>query len=83
ALAVPAGAVAAIGLERSLTAWNDELGLLPWGLSRILGITVYLDIPAGSAAVAAGIGAGILVSGLLLALIPSRTRTPREVSAAA
>ena len=37
--------VTAIGLERALTAWNDELALLPWGLSRILGITVFLDIP--------------------------------------
>ena len=25
------------------------MGLLPWGLARILGITVYLDIPADTA----------------------------------
>ena len=31
-------------------SWNDEMGLLPWGLARILGITVYLDIPADTAA---------------------------------
>ena len=32
------------------------MGLLPWGLSRILGITVYLDIPADTAWSAAGGG---------------------------
>ncbi|MFC7485106.1 hypothetical protein ACFQX7_40615 [Luedemannella flava] len=36
--------VATIGLERALTVWNDQLALLPWGLSRILGITVHLGI---------------------------------------
>ncbi|MFW8745922.1 hypothetical protein, partial [Mesorhizobium japonicum] len=30
--------VGAIGLERAVTVWNDQMGLLPWGLSRILGI---------------------------------------------
>ena len=37
--------VAVIGLEPALTAWNDQMALLPWGLSRILGITTYLGIP--------------------------------------
>ena len=63
-LAVPASVVALVGLERALTAWNDQLGLLPWGLSRILGITVYLGIPAGTAWWAAGVGALLLVAGL-------------------
>ncbi len=71
-LAVPASVVALVGLERALTAWNDQLGLLPWGLSRILGITVYLGIPAGTAWWAAGVGALLLVAGLLLALFPRR-----------
>ena len=44
-LAIPAVVVAVVGLETALTVWNDEMGLLPWGLARILGITVYLDIP--------------------------------------
>ena len=48
-LAIPATVVAAIGLETALSAWNDEMGLLPWGLARILGITVYLEIPADTA----------------------------------
>lgn len=36
---------AVFGLERMLTAINDEMVVLPPGLSRILGITVHLDIP--------------------------------------
>ena len=67
-LALPASAVALVGLERALTAWNDQVGLLPWGLSRILGITVYLGIPADTAWWAAALGAVVLVVGLLLAL---------------
>ena len=40
------GLVPAIfGLEHMLTAINDEMVVLPPGLSRILGITVHLDIP--------------------------------------
>jgi hypothetical protein len=77
-LAVPATVVALVGLERALTAWNDQLGLLPWGLSRILGITVYLGIPADTAWWAAGMGAVLLVVGLLLAL-PGRRRTELPV----
>lgn len=68
ALAVPAAVVAGVGLERALTTWNDELGLLPWGLSRILGITVYLDVPAAGAAVAAGAGVVLALAGGILAL---------------
>ena len=67
-LAVPAAAVAVIGLEQALTLWNDQMGLLPWGLSRILGITVYLDIPASSALYAAIAGVGLCALGLLLAV---------------
>ena len=67
-LALPALAVALIGLEAALTAWNDEMGLLPWGLARILGITVYLDIPSATAWAAAGFGLAIALVGVLLAL---------------
>ena len=66
-LAVPASVIGLVGLERALTAWNDQVGLLPWGLSRILGITVYLGIPGDTAWWAAGLGAVLLVVGLLLA----------------
>ena len=67
-LAIPAGIVAAIGLENALTVWNDQMGLLPWGLARILGITVYLDIPADTAMWAAVFGLVIAAIGLLLAI---------------
>jgi hypothetical protein len=67
-LAIPAFIVAAIGLETSLTAWNDGMGLLPWGLSRILGITVYLDIPAETAVFAGIFGLVVAVIGVLLAI---------------
>ena len=72
-LAAPALVVGAVGLERALTLWNDEMGLLPWGLARILGITTYLEIPASTPWVAAGAGAVLLVIGVLLAL-PWRRR---------
>lgn len=35
-----------IGLERSLTVLNNELLVLPAGLSKIMGITTHLGIPA-------------------------------------
>ena len=65
-LAVLAGLVAWIGPERALTVWNDQMALLPWGLSRILGITVYLGIPTGLAGWAAGVGVVLAAVGLLL-----------------
>jgi hypothetical protein len=74
-LAIPAAVVGIVGLERALTAWNDELGLLPWGLSRILGITVYLDIPAATPWYAAAAGALVAVVGAALAL-PRRSPRP-------
>jgi hypothetical protein len=78
-LAVPAAAVGVIGLEQALTVWNDQLGLLPWGLARILGITTYLEIPDATAWWAAAFGAVLLAVGLLLALARQRTRsTPIE-----
>lgn len=63
-LALIGGFVALVGLEQALTVWNDQLGLLPWGLSRILGITVYLEIPPESAVVAAVAGVVLFAAGL-------------------
>lgn len=71
-LGVLGGLIAAVGLERALTVWNDQLALLPWGLSRILGITVYLGIPADLPVYAAVAGLAVAVSGLLLSI--GRTR---------
>ncbi|MEJ3405526.1 hypothetical protein WDJ51_12355 [Rathayibacter sp. YIM 133350] len=68
-LALGGGFVATVGLEQALTVWNDQMGLLPWGLSRILGLTVYLDIPAQSALAVAVVGVVLgLVGGVLWAL---------------
>jgi TRAP-type C4-dicarboxylate transport system permease small subunit len=73
-LAVFGAFIGTVGLEAALTTWNDEMALLPWGLSRILGITVYLDIPADTAWVAAAAGVVLVVIGMLLAL-PWRRRS--------
>lgn len=66
--------VGIVGAEAALTAWNDQMGLLPWGLSRILGITVYLDIPTDTPWYVAGFGAVLLVAGLALAVPRRRLR---------
>ncbi|MGX5697245.1 hypothetical protein ACWKWP_13685 [Agromyces soli] len=73
-LVVVGALIGAVGLETALTLWNDEMALLPWGLSRILGISVYLDIPAGTAWWAAAAGALLVVIGGLVAL-PGRRGT--------
>ncbi|MGX5682635.1 hypothetical protein [Schumannella luteola] len=71
-LAVMGAFVGLVGAEQALTVWNDQLGLLPWGLSRILGITVYLEIPADTPWFAAAFGAVLLAAGALLALVRRR-----------
>ncbi len=67
-LALPSLVVAVIGLEQALTVWNDQTGLLPWGLARILGITTYLEIPDATAWVAFAFGLVLAVAGVLLSL---------------
>ena len=62
------GFIGVVGLEQALTVWNDQLALLPWGLSRILGLTVYLEIPASTPWYVVAFGALLLVVGALLAL---------------
>ncbi len=58
--------ISVIGLEKALTTWNDQMALLPWGLSRILGITTYLGIPVVLPEAAAVLGAVLLVIGVAL-----------------
>jgi len=58
--------ISAMGLERALTIWNDQMALLPWGLSRILGITVYLGIPTSLPLYALVFGAVLTLSGGLV-----------------
>lgn len=67
-VAVFGGVAAGMGLERALTVWNDQMALLPWGLSRILGITVFLDIPPWLPKAAAAAGVGLVAAGALLSL---------------
>ncbi|MEV4508792.1 hypothetical protein AB0K00_07520 [Dactylosporangium sp. NPDC049525] len=62
-LALLGGLVAAVGLERALTVWNDQMALLPWGLSRILGITVYLGIPSALPSAVAACGLVLVAAG--------------------
>ncbi|SCL72172.1 hypothetical protein [Micromonospora chersina] len=85
-LGLLAGLVTAIGLERALTVWNDQMALLPWGLSRILGITVYLGIPTDLPAYAAVAGAALAAAGLLLSVVRrdhphQRAQRPRPAPA--
>ncbi|MEJ3743920.1 hypothetical protein WEI85_11580 [Actinomycetes bacterium KLBMP 9797] len=60
--------VSGLGLERALTLWNDQMALLPWGLSRILGITVFLDIPRSLPLFATLAGTALIAVGALLAV---------------
>jgi hypothetical protein len=57
-----------LGLERALTAINDELAVLPMGLSRILGITTHLGIPLALPLYVIGLGALLCALGLLLSM---------------
>jgi len=67
---VGVGAVPAVlGLETMLTALNDQMAVIPLGLSRILGITTHLDIPAALPVYLLGIGGGLVMVGLVMAQI--------------
>jgi len=67
-LAVAGTGIALIGAERAVTIWNDQMALLPWGLSRILGITTYLGIPTYLPVAAAVLGGVLIALGALLHL---------------
>ena len=56
-------------------AWNDQLALLPWGMSRILGITVYLGHPDGAAVVPRRCSARCSTVGALAVGLPRRRAT--------
>jgi len=57
------GLVSYFGFEKVLTVLNDELMLLPGGLSRILGITTHLEIPTGIPTVVMYLGIALLLAG--------------------
>jgi hypothetical protein len=67
--------VSVLGPERALIIWNDQMALLPWGLSRILGITTYLGIPTVLPEAAMALGAILLVAGVVLSIGSRRART--------
>ena len=67
AVFVALGLVPALaGLEKTLTAINDEMAVLPLGLSRILGITTHLGIPPELPIYLMALGALFLALGGLL-----------------
>lgn len=57
-----------VGFEKIITVFNDEMLVLPGGLSRILGITTHLNIPIQLPvwALYAGIGFSLIGFGSLL-----------------
>ena len=57
---------AVVGLDKTLTAINDEMAVLPLGLSRILGITTHLGIPQELPFYMMGFGAVLLALGGLI-----------------
>ncbi|MGF1647611.1 MAG: hypothetical protein ACFCVF_11930 [Kineosporiaceae bacterium] len=63
------------GTERFLTALNDELVVLPNGLSRILGITVHLGIPQHLDGLLTGVGGVLLAVGITLAGLAAVVRS--------
>ena len=69
-VAVPMVALGALmmwsGLESALTTFNDQMALLPLGLSRILGITVHLGIPTEIPLYLVIAGAGLALIGFVL-----------------
>ncbi|HHV20728.1 MAG TPA: hypothetical protein GXZ30_04205 [Propionibacterium sp.] len=68
-LAATGTALGWAGLERSLTVLNDELALLPLGLSRILGLTVHLGVPQAVPGFLVGAGAILVTMGATLEML--------------
>lgn len=64
------GLAVIVGQERLLTGLNDEMQVVPGGLSRILGLTVHLGVPPQLPLVAVSLGA--LLAAFALALLASR-----------
>jgi hypothetical protein len=71
-LAVPAAVVAIIGLEPLLVEWTDQVGILPWGLSRVLWITTSLGVADATAAILVGLGLVVAAVGTALVLTARR-----------
>jgi MFS family permease len=61
-----------VGLERALTLVNNQLAVLPMGLSVILGITTHLDIPLALPAYLVAAGAVLSLLGFVVRASTSR-----------
>lgn len=81
-VAVPALALGALmqtsGLEASLTTFNNQMALLPLGLSRILGITVHLGIPASIPVYLVAVAVAGVLGGVGLLLGAGRRTVPER-----
>ncbi|MDO9186587.1 MAG: hypothetical protein Q7W13_11305 [Bacteroidia bacterium] len=66
---VGAAIVLFVGFEKTLTIFNDEMLVLPGGLSRILGITTHLNIPVQLPVWVMYIGIFLALVGFVLLLI--------------
>ena len=63
------------GLEKSLTVLNDELLVLPGGLSRIMGITTHLGIPTALPRWIIAVAAATSLLAVILVMLYRRFRT--------
>lgn len=75
-LLVAGVALQLVGLEESLTALNNELLVLPGGLSKIMGITTHLGIPPEVPGWIIGGASVIALTSLLVYLLSARSREP-------
>jgi hypothetical protein len=71
-LMVGTSIVLCAGFEKTLATFNDELLVLPGGLSRILGITTHLNIPLQLPVWVMYIGISLSIIGISLLLINKR-----------
>lgn len=69
------GLLAVPGLETALTTLNDQMAVLPLGLSRILGLTVHLGIPQA-------LPTWLLIAGAVFALLGLVSAIGRRVGVA-
>jgi hypothetical protein len=76
-VALLGGTLWAFGLETSLSVWNDQMALLPWGMHRILGITGFLDLPPWLPQAVTAAGATLLAAAGLAAVGASARRRLR------
>lgn len=67
-----------VGFEKTLTIFNDEILILPGGLSRILGITTHLNIPLQIPVWVMYLGFFLAVAGFVLLLIEKKRTLPNN-----